>query len=384
MRLINRTLDGIEPPIGSLERYLPDRLDERPLLDVSQGAPGYPTAPEVIERIRAVAADPDGGRYTPPVGLPALREAVAADLSAGYEAPLEAQDVLVTAGGNQAFCTTVSALTAAGDNVVMSVPYYFNHDMWIHLDQLEARYVPTGDDMVVRAADVEAAIDDRTRVIALVSPANPTGAEMSPELIAALADIARDRGIVLMLDETYRVFRDAPGPPHDLFSRSDWREYFVSLHSYSKDLAIPGYRVGAAIGAPQLLSQALKLMDCMAICAPRVGQEAVIAGLTEAGDWRRARALEVIGKRRRFSDMMADEPGGFRLRSAGAFYGWVEPPAGIGDSAEVARRLVVEAGIMPLPGTAFAPEDPGCLRFSYANLTDGEIDELGSRLRAFG
>ena len=139
-------------------------------------------------------------------------------------------------------------------------------------------------DLVPRAADAEPLITPRTRAIVLVTPGNPSGVTIPPAEIAAFAALARRHDIALILDETYRTFRDTRRPAHPLFADPAWRWTLVSLHSFSKDLAIPGYRVGCVVASPELNREVIKLMDCVAICAPRVGQEAALAGLTRRRD----------------------------------------------------------------------------------------------------
>lgn len=383
MKLVQRTLGQIDPPVGLVDD-LRKTSKVQPVLDLAQGAPVHPPAPSVVERIREVALDPDGGRYTPGAGLPALRAAMAEDLSEDYGAEVGARNVLITAGSNQAFCLTASALAEAGDEVILSVPFYFNHDMWLRLDQLRPIYVDTdpttGQVVVDRVAE---GITSRTRLVVLTSPGNPTGVTGSPDLLDELADLTRDRGVVLVLDETYRAFRQAPGPPHRLLQRRDWTDYVVSLQSFSKDYALPGYRVGAVVGAPPLLDEVIKLMDCIAICAPRIGQEAALAGLRTARQWRADRAEEVAATHEKFKEVMAAAPGGFELQTSGGFYGWVRHPLSNMSGVEVVRRLAAECGLLTIPGDVFTPDVSAFIRVSFANVTEEGLEEFASRLEKF-
>jgi hypothetical protein len=112
------------------------------------------------------------------------------------------------------------------------------------------------------------------------------GVTVDAEGIAAFAALARRHGIALVLDETYGSFRDSDEPAHHLFADSGWERIVVSLHSFSKDFAIPRYPVGAVVASPELNREVCKLLDCVAVCAPRIGQEAAWAGLTGATRWR--------------------------------------------------------------------------------------------------
>ena len=231
-----------------------------------------------------------------------------------------------------------------------------------------------------RAASI---VGERTRAIVLVTPANPTGVTTPPDVLAAFRDLAVERGLVLVLDETYRNFRPASEPAHDLFGCDDWAEHVVSLHSFSKDLAIPGYRVGAVVAGEALLYETLKFVDCLQISAPRIGQEAVVAGLTMARTWRREQAARIAATQRAFEQVMVNRPGGFELVAAGAFFGWVRHPFEA-RTDEIVKRLVLDHDVLAIPGTAFTPADGGFLRFSFANVVDDEVHELGRRLAELG
>ena len=380
MRLTNRTLGLTASPIAEAHAWLAHRASDRPLLDLSQAAPSYPTAPEIAARIAAVAGEVDGGRYAPPPGLPHLNEAFAAELGRDYGAELLAEQILPTGGCNQAFCVTTSALTEPGDEVILPVPYYFNHDMWLRLDGVVPRYLHPGDDLVPdpdRAAEL---ITDRTRAIVLVTPGNPTGVTIPPGTIADFAELARANDVALIVDETYRNFRSTDAPPHGLFGDPTWVDTVISLHSFSKDLAIPGYRVGAVVAGQELIYEIMKLVDCVQISAPRISQEAAVVGLQRAREWRAAQARRILGALDRFREVMDDRPGGFELVTAGAFFGWARHPFDDLDTAEVIKRLVLDHDVLAIPGTAFTPTDERWVRFSYANLDLDDFDELSARL----
>jgi aspartate/methionine/tyrosine aminotransferase len=132
-----------------------------------------------------------------------------------------------------------------------------------------------------------------------------------------------------------------------------------------------------------LLDEVMKLMDCVAICAPRIGQEAALEGLRSAGEWRRERAAEVAEKHERFRSAMSESPGGFDLELSGGFYGWVRHPETNSATDTVVRRLAEELGVLAISGEVFTPTDRGYLRVSYANLELDEIDELARRLARY-
>ena len=382
MELSPRVRNLVHSPIGAAHALLDLRVNDQPLLDLSRAAPAYPPAPVVSDRIAEAAHEPTSSRYAPQPGLPALREAFAADLSNAYATTVEPDEILITAGCNQAFCVTVSALADPGDSMILSSPFYFNHDMWLQIEGIETRHLPPGDDHLPDPEQADRLIDHTTRAIVLVSPGNPTGVTIPPDRLAAFAELARRRAVALIVDETYRSFRPTRAPAHELFTASEWHDTVISLHSFSKDFAIPGYRIGAVVSGPAVQAEALKILDCVAISASTIGQQACITGLEHAGAWRTQQASRIADLQHRFETIMASRPGGFELITSGAYFGWVrcDSPS---DTATILRRLVIELDTLVIPGTAFTPEDERLLRFSFANLTPAEIDELGVRLETF-
>ncbi len=383
MRLNPATVRQIDSPIATTYALV-DPREQGDLLDLSQAAPQYPPAPEVIEHIVAVVRNPHGGDYVDIAGLPRLREAFAAELRAAYRGDVRAEHVVVTAGCNQAFCLVASALAQPGDEIVLTLPYYFMHDMWLRMNGIAPVYLEPGPALVPTAAAAERVITRRTRAIVLVSPGNPSGLTVDPSRIVEIARVASRHDIALVLDETYRTFRDTDEPAHPLFADPDWARTLVSLHSFSKDFAIPGYRVGAVVGSPELNREVMKLLDCVAICAPRVGQEAAWAGLTAARQWRLSRAAEMAEKRRWLVKEMAGRPGGFELLSAGAFFGWIRHPFVGRPTGDLVRELAVRARTLVISGTAFLPDDRRMFRVSFSNADCTALTDFAGRLARLG
>ena len=384
MRLSQRVRAEAVSPIAETYQLLSHRHSDRELLDLSQAAPTYPPAPEVAEHIAVIAGSRGGAGYTDIVGLAKLREAFAAELSTAYQGHVQASQVTITAGCNQAFCLVMSALAEPGDEVILALPYYFNHDMWLRMNGIVPRYLEPGPDLVPDAAVAEALITPRTRAIALVSPGNPTGVTLTAGQLAGFASVARRHDVALVVDETYRSFRGTSVPAHDLFADPLWPDTVVSLHSFSKDLAIPGYRVGAVVASPALAREVAKLLDCVAICAPRIGQEAAWAGLTAAARWRAERAAELARKRAELAEAMADRPGGFELLSAGGFFGWIRHPFTGAAIRDVVLDLAVTQDVLVIPGTAFLPDDRGTFRVSVSNIDQSGIGDFARRLAVAG
>ena len=295
---------------------------------------------------------------------------------------MAAEDVLITAGCNQAYCLATLALAKAGEEVVVPLPYYFNHQMWLDMQGIRAVHLPFRADRGGVPDPQEAArlITPATRAILLVTPNNPTGAIYPPEAIRAFYDLAKSRGLALILDETYRDFLPADGAPHDLFGDADWRDTLVHLYSFSKVFCLTGYRVGAIVTGPRLNAEIAKAMDTVAICAPRIGQAAALEGLRSLGDWRR-------GNTKLMRDRLATSRGalkrndlGYELISSGAYFAYLRHPHRNLSATQVARRLADNQNMLCLPGSMFGGGQEEFLRFAFANVPAESMPAIAERL----
>jgi aspartate/methionine/tyrosine aminotransferase len=371
----------IDSPMGGTYALLADRSGQRDLLDLAQAAPSYPPALEVVDQVSKVAQEPDGAAYVPAPGLPRLRDAFAADLSRAYRSSVGSDQMVITAGCNQAFCLVAQSLTEPGDEVIEALPYYFNYDMWLRMNGVVPRYLEPGPGLVPTPEAAEALINSRTRAIVLVSPGNPSGITIPPDVLRGFFRLAARHDIALIVDETYRSFRDTDEPAHDLFTDPDWPRTLISLHSFSKDLAIPGYRIGAVVASAEVNREVMKLLDCVAICPPRVGQEAAWAGLTAAGEWRRLRAAEIADKRQWLQAVMSDRPGGFETVASGGFFAWLRHPFAGRPIEDVVRELVTGYDTLVIAGTAFLPDDRQVFRVSVGKVDKAGLSDFAGRLR---
>ena len=384
---------ALAPPVMEARRWVEGRRfpEDRPLLNLSQAAPADPP-PEALRRAIAEAAleRPEAHLYGPVLGDPALRAAIASRWSADYRGAVAAADVAVTSGCNQAFCAALATLAGPGDSVVLPTPWYFNHRMWLDMAGVETIPLPCGEDGLPDPADAARRIGPATRAIVLVTPNNPTGAEYPPALIAAFADLCAERGVALVIDETYRDFRAAEAPAHDLFARPDWRQTVVQLYSFSKAFRLTGHRIGALVAGPERLAQAEKFLDAVTICPTRLGQAAALEGLRALGGWVAAERREMLARRRALEAGFATGVGGWRLLSCGAYFAYVAHPFDA-ESDAVAKALVEAQSMLTLPGTMFAPRraEGGdglaerTLRIAFANADAAGIGEMLARLRAF-
>ncbi len=384
---LNPLLSAVaEPPIAEAHGWIRGRSfpADKTLIDVAQAVPGYPPPAELTAHLAKAIAEPRLARYTEIAGTAALRGALAADMNAAYGGDVGAGDVLIAAGCNQAFCLATLALAAPGDEILLPLPYYFNHQMWLDMAGIRAVHLPFRPERggVPDPADAAARIGPKTRAIVLVTPNNPTGAVYPPEAIAAFAELAGAHGLALILDETYRDFMPDEGAPHGLFREAGWRDNLVHLYSFSKVFSLTGYRVGAVVAGPALVAQVAKAMDTVAICAPHVGQEAALFWLRHSGDWSRANTHLMRERRAALIAALKRNDLGYELVSCGAYFAYLRHPFRGRSATAVAQRLAAEENMLCLPGSMFGPEQEDFLRVAFANVEAEVMPEIAARLAA--
>ncbi len=309
-----------------------------------------------------------------------MREALADNINHRYQAHINAEDLMITAGCNQAFCSVIDTLCATGDEVIIPLPCYFNHEMWLSARGVKTQFLPFNTQTAIPDHNLVAPlINSKTRAIVLVTPNNPTGAIYSQECIAAFHQIAKQHNIALIIDETYRDFSDGTVPPHTLFQSSDWSDNFIHLYSFSKVFSLTGYRTGAVAASAEFFDQMKKVQDCTAISAPHVGQLAALYGLQNLDDWKADKAQQLQQRAIAIKAVFQNPKLKYRLISAGAYFAYVEHPFKA-PSRAVVKRLIQDFEIITLPGSYFGEQQDNFIRLAFANIDQSRFDEVIQRL----
>lgn len=354
--------------------------DSPDLLNLCQAVPAHLPPQDLLDHIGSALSAGEGATYTDIGGIAPLRDALASNINQRYEADVSGDDVMITAGCNQAFCAVIDSLCRQGDNVIMPLPNYFNHAMWLSIRGVAVRDLPFAPER--SDPDVELAgslVDERTRAIVLVTPNNPTGAVYSHACMEAFLKLAMEKNIALIVDETYRDFIDDKIPPHNLFRHPGWQHHFVHLYSFSKVFALTGHRVGAMVAGNKLRTQLEKIQDCVAINAPHIGQLAALYGLQHLDEWKRKKARELIAKADAIRGAFENPGLRYKLVTAGAYFAYIQHPFQ-SDARSVAKRLAEEFELVCLPGTYFGSGQESFLRFAFANLDTDKFQPIVKRL----
>jgi aspartate/methionine/tyrosine aminotransferase len=385
MILSPRLLATAAPPIPAARAWAA-RYQGRagPALDLTQAVPGYPPPPELLRRLGEAAGSAAFAGYGPIAGDDALREALAADISARYGAPIAPAEVAITAGCNLAFAMVMAALAAEGEAVLLPTPHYFNHHMTLTLQGARPIPLPTRaeDGFVPDPALIEALlVEHRAKAVVLVSPNNPTGAVYPAAVIEAVARICRTHGAALVLDETYRDFLADPAPPHTLFQDPDWRDVLVHLYSFSKAYCVPGHRLGAVVAGAAFQAELAKALDTLQICPARPAQAVLAWAIPALAEWREGNRAMMAERAAFFRQQVSQLPG-WRLDAIGTYFAYLRLPEGAPDSMAAAEALAAEQGLMTLPGPFFGPGQERHLRLAFANAGADVLAQVPARLAA--
>lgn len=332
------------------------------------GEPSFATPEHIKEAARQALVD-NFTKYTPNAGIAELREALVHKLATRNQITAGADDIIVTNGAVASVFTTLGALVNPGDGVLIADPSWPNYVQMIRLLGATERYYPLHLEhaMVPTATDIEAAISERTKVLIINSPGNPTGAIIDAETMREILDVARRHDLWVISDEVYdEIWFDTPpvsAQPLDPDGR------VISVFSFSKTYSMTGWRVGYLVGQSDIVSHILRAQEPTNSCVNSIAQRAAIAAATGdqqcVADMRaeyRANALAATA--------VLDRHEIGYSRPTGAFYLMVDiSTAGLSD-VEFCSRLIRDHRVAVVPGSAFGERSDQVVRVSLASATD--------------
>lgn len=326
-------------------------------VNLSIGQPHFPV-PASIKEAAKRAIDQDKNGYTVTQGIAELRDKILADLSVRY--PGQDRAIVITSGTSGGLVLTLLCTINPGDEVIFFDPYFVMYPHFVTLAGGKAVMLDTYPDFRIDVAKVRAALTKRTKAIIVNSPGNPTGVVYSPENLRQLAELAKERGILLISDEIYHAFcYDQPfGSP------ASYNPDTLVIDGLGKTYGITGWRLGFAHGPRRLIEEMTKLQQFTYVCAPSIAQYAAVAALDHdvrpiVADYKQKRDRLAAGLKGLYDFAV---PGG-------AFYLFAKTPWGTG------TEFVTEAianNLLIIPGGTFSRQDTH-FRISYA-ASDAMID----------
>ena len=372
-------MDRIQAPIiaviGGLIREVPGTIS------LGQGVVHYGPPTAAIDAVRSALVDPATHEYNDGAGLPVLVAAITKKLKSenGIDVSRGCQ-VMVTAGANMAFVHAVFATTSPGDEVILPVPFYFNHEMAIEMAGCRAVRVPTDDQYQLRLDAIEAAITPRTRAVVTISPNNPSGAVMSEGSLRAINRLCAERGLYHIADEPYEYFTYGSARHVSPGSFEGAEQHTISLYSLSKAYGFAGWRIGYAVYPDHLAAAMIKSQDTVLICPTIAAQIGAAAALNVGREYCEPHVRELSSIR----DIVVDKLSALGSlatvpTAAGAFYCLLRVHVDV-PPMQVAERLIREHKVAVIPGTAFGMMEGCYFRVAYGALQKDTVTEGIGRL----
>jgi len=374
-----RRLAEIEPFLA-VEVAERGQAMERQGIDVvhlEYGEPDFAPPTVVQEALQRAIAD-GHMRYTHSLGILPLREAIADHYRTTYGVKVSPEQILVTPGTSPAMLLLFGALLDPGDEVVLSDPYYACYPNFIRYADGVPAYVDTTEEdaFQYRPEAIAARLGPRTRAIVVNSPANPTGAVLSPERMKAIAALAEGAGPFIVADEIYHGLTEG-GRDRSIL---EYTERAFVLNGFSKAFAMTGWRLGWIVAPPSHVRALQRLYGNFFISTNEFVQWAGVAALREAGD-ETVRFRRIFAERRRIMiDGLRAIGLGVGFEPTGAFYILANARHFSGDSVRFAYEILDGCHVAVTPGVAFGRNAEGYLRFSYA----ASIERIHEGLRRLG
>lgn len=382
-RWLNPTVAAV-PPSG-IRRFFDLAATMKDAISLGVGEPDFITPYHI--RNAAINSIVDGEtQYTPNRGLLTLRQEIAYYLNSRYQTPYDPEtEILVTVGASESIDVALRALVSQGDEVLVPEPSYVSYSPSV----IFAGGTPVGvvttqeTDFRLTADAVRAAITPRTKALILPYPNNPTGAIMEKSDLEAIAEVVREKEIIVISDEIYSELTYGDRQHVSFASLPGMAPYTLTINGFSKSFAMTGWRVGYICGPAELISVMNKIHQYGILCAPRQGQTAALAALRNGRENGYADVVHMRDSYDRRRRLMVE---GFRsmglacFEPYGAFYVFPSIKKTGLTSEEFCERLLKEHRVACVPGTAFGPCGEGHIRCSYATA----IDKLNTALDKMG
>ena len=369
---------GIEKAFEVLVRARQLEAQGRSVIHLEIGEPDFPTPRHIIEAAKQ-ALDEGWTHYGPTQGYPELREAVARDVSLSRGIPAGPEHVSIVPGGKPIIFFPMLALLDPGDEVIYPNPGFPIYESMIQFLGAVPVPMPLVEErgFAVDLDRLRASLSGRTRMLILNSPQNPTGGVISAEDIRAIAEMVRDRDLIVLSDEVYsRIWYEQP--PFSIASLPGMQEKTIILDCFSKTYAMTGWRIGYGVMPVWLVEAVSKLMVNSNSCTASFTQRAALAALQGSQEETGRMVAEFRRRRDAFCDGLNALPGFRCARPGGAFYALANIRGTGWTSKELASALLDEAGVACVNGADFGAYGEGYIRFSYANSFENLMQAVDS------
>lgn len=372
---MNRIAETVKSaPPSLIGKLLKISAEYKNVISLGLGEPDFDTPAHIREA--GIQALREGfTHYTSNFGIPELREAVKEKLEKENNIYVETDEVMVTMGAGTAIDLLMRTVLNPGDEVLVQDPGYFNYIFIAHY--IGAKIVPVRvkeeNSFSLNPEDLEEKITDKTKLLIINSPANPTGSVIGEKNLRKIADLAMERDLLVLTDEIYeKLIYDEPH--FSVLSVPEMKERCILINGFSKAYAMTGWRIGYAAGCREIIEKMGEIQVYSGVCPPSVSQKAAVAALK--GDQTFIKEMrEEYRRRRPYLVNGLNKIGIKTVMPQGAFYAFPNISE-YGKSEDVWKLFLERAQVSVTPGTAFGVYGEGYLRFSYSN----SLENIGKAL----
>ena len=373
--ILNKTVTEIKP--SGIRKFFDIAATMNDVISLSVGEPDFQT-PWEVRKAGITSLEKGKTKYTSNYGLDDLRKEIAKYLNRKCNISYKPQDeILVTVGGSEAIDAAVRALVNPGDEVIIPQPSYVCYEPITRLAGGIPVIIETQaeDDFKLTRKQLESAITDKTKLVILPFPCNPTGAVMERKDLEEISDVLRETNIMVLSDEIYSelTFTEnghiSPASIDGMFERT------VTVNGFSKSYSMTGWRLGYVCGPKEIMKEITKIHQFAIMCAPTVSQYAAVCALKYC-DEDVENMVDAYNRRRRLIIKGFNDLGLTCREPKGAFYAFPCIRSTGLSSEEFCEKLLKDYHVAVVPGTAFGKGGEGFIRVSYCYSTDHILEAL--------
>jgi len=367
-----------ELPVSTIGKLIAMAAEDKSIISLGPGEPDF-DSPKNIIRAAKKCLDQGYTHYSPPGGRKTLKEAIIKKLKKDNKITVSPENIIVTCGSTEAILLSLISTIDPGEGVIItdpgflaykptvevlngmpiSIPLKEENGFQINLDDIKGRFVP-----------------EKTNAMIINTPMNPTGVVFSKKVLEELADFAIENDIIIVSDEAYEKFVYDDAKHISIGSLNGMSEHIITLHSFSKTYAMPGFRLGYAAGPEKMVKAMTKLHIFSSISAPTVSQVAAVEALNGSQAPFRKMVREYDRRRKMVCKRIRGFPNFFMKEPKGAFYVFPNITEFEMSSYDFAEALLKKAGVAVVPGTEFGMHGEGYIRLSYATSYDKIVSGL--------
>jgi aminotransferase len=364
-------------PVSTIGKLIAVAAEQKSVISLGPGEPDFDSPPNIIRAAKKALSD-GFTHYSPPGGRKELREAISRKLKKENKIKTSPDNVIVTCGATEAILLTLMSTIDPGEGVILTDPAFLAYKPTVEVLNGMPISIPLKEDngFQLNVDDLKGRIvKEKTNVIIINSPMNPTGTVFSKKTLEDIADFAIENDIIIISDEAYEKLVYGDARHISIGSLNGMEDRVMTLQTFSKSYAMPGFRVGYAAGPEKIINAMKKLHIFSTITAPTVSQMAALEALNGPQKAVTRMVREYDRRRKMVYNRLRGMPNFFVNEPKGAFYAFPNIKEFGMKSLTFAERLLKEAKVAVVPGTEFGDEGEGYIRLSYA--TKYELIEKG-------